>query len=419
VPTMVPRPGSAVPVAPALVHLRPGACTGDLSELCFEVTSEGGSSSKDSKRPPRLELPLRSVGKATSSEASTAERSEYSELSSNVSELSSVPGNLSPIHGLRFSRQRPSITSNDTSVLSRRSSESLQLHDLKAHYTLGNKLGEGRFGSVYQAKSKITGNHFALKTIRETRDNCNGELEAELSAGSEFDHPYIVKLHAFFREKKHYHLVMELCTGGDLMSCVEGHVAEVVKTQLDYDSGLPSRTAARYMWQMLHGLTFLHHHGFIHRDIKPENYLLLNKSPDSPLKLADFGYACRIGRAETLTTKVGTCFYIAPELLGGRYDQKADVWSLGVTCFAICTNGLPFHGEEDEYLSNIRHHRLVNYEPAWKPHTLRLRELVNKMMTWRVEERPSAKKLLSENLWLKTYGGHHTEVGHGGCCTIS
>jgi len=426
---MVPRPGLPRQPTPALALALASrrslgeetATSRELSE--FGSSSEGGAEASASsprvntKRPAplKLELPLR-VGKATSSEASTALQSEFSDTISNASDLSSVPENLSPIRGLRFSSsQRSSVSS----TCSKRSSESLQQHDLQAHYVIGKKLGEGRYGAVYQVKSKFTGTQYALKNIKETRHNCNGELEAELSAGSEFDHPFIVKLHAFFREKSHYHLVMDLCTGGDLMSCVESHISEACKVQPGYDSGLPSRTAARYMWQMLHGLTFLHHHGFIHRDIKPENYLLLNKSPESPLKLADFGFACRIGRSEMLQTRVGTCFYAAPELLKGRYDQKADVWSLGVTCFAICTNGLPFHGEEDEYLSNIRHRKLVVYEPAWKPHLTRLRDLVMQMMTWRLSERPSAKKLLSENLWLKSYGGMREESGHEGCCTVS
>jgi len=386
----------------------------------------------DARRPSRLEIPDRPKGCVSEmSMASTAVASNSTSQaepdSETLSELSSVPENLTPIRGLRFSSEgRPSKGFAEDWTVSRRPSDTLILKDLGRHYDLGKRLGEGRFGKVRQVKCKSTGKMFALKTLT-SRGSAEAEVEAELAAGSEFDHPYVVKLHGFFSEGDFYHLVMDLCTGGDLMACVQSYVEDRLRDDAGYDSGLPTDVAAGYTWQMLNGLTFLHHHGFIHRDVKPENYLLAHRGPQAPIKLADFGCACRLGRKAKLTRQVGTVFYMAPELLEESYDQKVDVWSLGVTCFAICTNGLPFEGDGKDYIKNVQKRRLIDYKPAWEPHTSvpRLREVIFSMMQWDPSKRPSAKALSSDNLWLKAFINKANKLGSPGapgtegCCTIS
>merc|ERR1719350_736791 len=109
-----------------------------------------------------------------------------------------------------------------------------------------------------------------------------------------------------------------------------------------YRSGFPASVVVPLLWQMLGGLMFLHHHRFIHRDIKPDNYLLESDEIGAPLKLVDFGFMCRIKRSEKLSRVVGTVSFLAPEVIGESYDQRADVWSLGVTAFLLCTQQLPF-----------------------------------------------------------------------------
>ena len=79
----------------------------------------------------------------------------------------------------------------------------------------------------------------------------------------------------------------------------------------------------------------------MHRDLKPENILLEQDEDFSKCKLIDFGISAKLG-ANNLTSSIGTPFYMAPEVLGKNYDERCDVWSLGVIAYACLTGSLPF-----------------------------------------------------------------------------
>ena len=98
-----------------------------------------------------------------------------------------------------------------------------------------------------------------------------------------------------------------------------------------------------------------HEHGIMHRDLKPENFLMANRDPDSPLKVIDFGLGAKFEAGRKLSTKAGTPYYVAPQVLKGSYTEKCDIWSAGVICFILLAGYPPFNGEKDsEILGNVR-----------------------------------------------------------------
>jgi len=177
-----------------------------------------------------------------------------------------------------------------------------------------------------------------------------------------------------------------------------------------WDIGLPIKLAAKYASQMLDGLQYLHHHGFVHRDIKPDNYLKLNNSEDSPLKLADFGLCVRIAPEEKLTHALGTEGFIAPEVLKHCYDQKADIFSLGITIFSICANEIPSYS-----LGEVFFFTCVD-RTSWQVDGPQLHSMVRSMLVFEPKYRPSVKQLLSDNEWLKNIC---KENSNQGCCVVS
>jgi serine/threonine protein kinase len=105
------------------------------------------------------------------------------------------------------------------------------------------------------------------------------------------------------------------------------------------------------VWRLLADLReaifVIHSRGIVHRDIKLENVLIFGDRA----KLGDFGYATFIEPGEILTETRGTPGYVAPEILRREpYDQKVDVFSFGVCCFAACTSRMPFdkHGPQPQ-----------------------------------------------------------------------
>ena len=81
-----------------------------------------------------------------------------------------------------------------------------------------------------------------------------------------------------------------------------------------------------------------------HRDLKPENFLLVSKKK-LDLMLIDFGLSFRwkknfreeLVKKESKGTLVGTAYYMAPEIFSGTYDERCDIWSLGIILFMLVT----------------------------------------------------------------------------------
>ena len=132
------------------------------------------------------------------------------------------------------------------------------------------------------------------------------------------DHPNIIKLYETFKDARNIYLVMELCSGGELFDRIitAGHFTEV--------------QCAVIMQQILRIIFYLHSNGIMHRDLKPENFLFVEANlpiEKSSLKIIDFGLSCQFAEGEFMATKAGTPYYVAPQVLAGKYDKGCDVWS--------------------------------------------------------------------------------------------
>mmetsp|Transcript_142627 Transcript_142627/g.246878 ORF Transcript_142627/g.246878 Transcript_142627/m.246878 type:complete len:529 (+) Transcript_142627:106-1692(+) len=269
---------------------------------------------------------------------------------------------------------------------------------LEDHYDVKERKGEGTFGSVFRAKCKQTGVERAVKAIEIKNVKNPARFDREIEIKKVLDHPNVVRLYETFRDAKKIYLVMELCTGGELFDRIvdEG------------TSGFNELKAAKYIRQILAALCYLHAHKFAHRDVKPENFLLHNNSQDSALKIIDFGLAMRFEPGQLMSTKAGTAYYVAPEVLKGGYTEKCDIWSAGVISFILLCGYPPFAGDTDpEILRKVKEGSFEFKSPDWDNISQGAKNLVTQMLTVDPALRPSAEVLLTSP-WLKFKGAIET-----------
>merc|ERR1712056_174847 len=102
---------------------------------------------------------------------------------------------------------------------------------------------------------------------------------------------------------------------------------------------------------MFRALFYMHENHVCHRDLKPENFIFTSKeaieSEKNIIKVIDFGLACKFEKGQVLTTKAGTPYYVAPQVLAGKYNAESDLWSLGVIMYVLLCGYPPFHGDTD------------------------------------------------------------------------
>ena len=105
-----------------------------------------------------------------------------------------------------------------------------------------------------------------------------------------------------------------------------------------------TNTICAVLYQILLGLRVLHKRHILHRDIKPQNILLWQEDGQFILKLSDLGMSKQMGSTdEYASTRVGTLMYMSPECISRLpYNQKSDVYSVGVILFELLFKALPF-----------------------------------------------------------------------------
>jgi len=254
------------------------------------------------------------------------------------------------------------------------------------------KIGEGSYGSVSKGRNKKTHAIRAIKSIGKAQmKGKEDKLKMEIDIMKLLDHPNICKLYESFEDHRNIYLVMELCIGGELFDRI-------------IESGHFSETQCALMMQaMFRSMYYLHFQSITHRDLKPENFILATKDPieKGNLKLIDFGLAKKFKKGQVLTTKAGTPYYVAPQVLAGKYDESADMWSLGVIMYVMLCGYPPFHGDNDqEVLDKVRQGRFTFTPVDWNNVSEDAKELIKKLLAFNPLDRYSAEQALN-HVWVK------------------
>mmetsp|Transcript_65162 Transcript_65162/g.187561 ORF Transcript_65162/g.187561 Transcript_65162/m.187561 type:complete len:335 (-) Transcript_65162:159-1163(-) len=146
----------------------------------------------------------------------------------------------------------------------------------------------------------------------------------------------------------------------------------------------------------------MHENHVCHRDLKPENFLFMSKAPieGNLLKIIDFGLSCKFDAGQVLTTKAGTPYYVAPQVLAGKYDQLSDMWSVGVIMYVMLCGYPPFFGETDaEVLAKVRLGNFSFNAADWKNISEDAKNLIRMLLKMNPKDRYTAEQALNHD-WI-------------------
>jgi len=259
-------------------------------------------------------------------------------------------------------------------------------------YDVIKQLGKGGYGKVYEIRSKKTGEIRACKHLSKLNIKNLEKFKREIEILKKMDHPNIIKLYEVFESERSLYLVMEECKGGEVFD----KIIERIQAKQMYSE----KDAANIIQQVMSCIQYCHNQNICHRDLKPENLLYLNpgSEKDNRIKVIDFGLS---QNTDKLKTKVGTAYYVSPEILTGKYTQLCDIWSAGVILYILLTGDPPFNGSSDQIIYNkIMKFDFSFPENKWKHISNEAKDLLKNHMLVPENKRATAKQVLAHN-WFK------------------
>ncbi|XP_073002184.1 calcium-dependent protein kinase 29-like [Typha latifolia] len=268
--------------------------------------------------------------------------------------------------------------------------------DITTLFTLEKELGRGQFGITYLCTERATGLKYACKSVSKKKLVSRTDIEDMRREVMILQHltgqPNIVEFKGAYEDRQNVHLVMELCSGGELFDRIvaKGSYSE--------------REAAAICRDIVTVVHVCHFMGVIHRDLKPENFLLASKDDNADIKATDFGLSVFIEEGKVYHELVGSAYYVAPEVLKKNYGTEIDVWSAGVILYILLCGVPPFWAETDKGIFDAILQGDIDFKSEpWPSISEGAKDLIRKMLTQNPKERITAAQAL-EHPWLRKDG---------------
>ena len=283
---------------------------------------------------------------------------------------------------------------DDFNIWMEKLNAAVQNKSLFDKYEVKQKIGNGKFGLVKFGINKETKQQVAIKIMaKKNMDKSDLELaKVEIDILKIGQHPNIIKLYDIYENENYIYIIMEYCSGGDLLSYFEHYEYELKETKV-----------CEIIHKLSMAIYYLHSYGIVHRDLKPENILMTDLTPEADIRLLDFGLSKIVGNEEKCTEPYGTLSFVAPEVLQGKpYDKSVDLWSIGIITFLLLCGYLPFddkHSEREIARQTIQDP--VPFESKiWNKYSSEAKNFVERLLQKKPEKRLTIKEIL-EHPWIK------------------
>lgn len=243
-------------------------------------------------------------------------------------------------------------------------------------------VGRGAFGEVWKVIHHTTNKEYCIKILdkREISDQkLVNQLNKEIEIMYKINHPHSIKLVNHFEDDEKIYMIMNYAPKGTVFSTLKKNIK------------IDEKTACQYFRETLSIIKYLHSFDpkIVHRDIKPENLLL---DENNRIKLCDYGWACFYNPEEKMKTYCGTPEYVSPEMIRKiGYNEKVDIWSVGVLLFEMLSGYAPFSSSNKEDLYNNILKVKINWPDDFP---MQAKDLISKILKYEPSERLTVDEIL-------------------------
>ena len=253
-------------------------------------------------------------------------------------------------------------------------------------------IGKGAFGEVWKVTHENSKKVYCVKILSKRdifEQKLINQINKEISIMYNINHPYSVKLVNHFEDNEKLYLIMELAPNGNLYNLIQNNIKEKVKNMA---------LIKKLIVQSIEIIKYLHSKNIVYRDIKPENLLLDN---DYNIKLCDYGWATYFTPGKFLTVYCGTPEYVSPEVIKKYpYNEKVDIWGLGVLIFELVFGYAPFSSTfNEERFNNIKAGK-INWPKDLDDEYKDLKDLIEKILKVDPKDRISLDEI-ENHPWLR------------------
>lgn len=257
----------------------------------------------------------------------------------------------------------------------------------RRRYRVVRIIGKGSFGEAVLVRSKADGKRYVAKTVDSSSmtDKEKRDVQNEIRILAAVKHPNIILYHEHFLDGAFIFIIMEYADGGDLSTRIKEAKSQE-KPKL-FDPNL----AMFWFLQICMALKYLHDNHILHRDLKSANIFLTSKNV---VKLGDFGISTVLQTSMACAKTIcGTPYYFSPELCQSMpYNNKSDVWALGVVFYESLTLQRPFNARSlKELLKKIK---VGQFDPLPSSIPNEMRRLCCCLLQVNPAQRPNINRIL-------------------------
>lgn len=254
--------------------------------------------------------------------------------------------------------------------------------DLKDLFEVLSVIGSTHNGILLSCRDLRSGTIRTVNEISKSAEIDYGEIARELSILNNLDHPNILKCYQTLESTRSIYIVFESTDGGPLQNRIKTSCNEVL--------------VAKYMRDIFSAINYMHVNDVIHCNLHLGNLLLSDSSPDAQPKIVGFSRSQKKSEKEPVDLTSLNFDHISPEFLDEDYDEKTDIWSLGIIVYHLLVQKLPFASKKKKEILEAIHKGDLDFEnPTFQNLSHNAQDFIKKILKRDKNERFSAMEALN------------------------